>query len=102
MELSLLLDDYGIIVISVPNMIGISYLVQRLLTRYLGTEKDGYLSKKDLFNVFFLKDTSALEDRFCVGHLGFNHEKMENYFSDDFLILKKKNLISQIVYVIRK
>ena len=100
-DLATLIDNDGIIVISVPNMIGLSYFIQWIAFKPLGVI-DRPMSKKNLFKSCFLKDTSDLEKQRYVGHLGFNHEKMEDYIKKEFKILEKKNIISQMIYIIKK
>ncbi len=100
-ELFSLINKQGIIVISVPNMVGMPFLVQRLALKLFGLHKEP-ISMNNLLKAVFLKDTSDLEKRWTGGHLGFNHKKLENYFKNKFLVLKKKNLFFQTIYVIRK
>jgi 2-polyprenyl-3-methyl-5-hydroxy-6-metoxy-1,4-benzoquinol methylase len=96
-----LIEEDGIIVITVPNMIGISFFIQHVLHRPFGLGKQ-QISIRNLLKASFLRDTKDLERYWNGGHLGFNHEKMESYFKKEYRILKKKNIISQVVYIIQK
>jgi len=100
-ELFTLLDDGGLIVISVPKMSGISFLIQRfgLMTFRMHREP---ISIINLLKASLLEDTSDLEKQWNGGHLGFNHKKLEAYLRDEFQIVKKKNLLFQVLYVIRE
>lgn len=100
-DLATLIDKDGIIVISVPNMIGLSYFIQWISFKPFGIAERP-ISQKNLFKACFLGDTSNLEKQCNIGHLGFNHKKMENYIKREFRILKKKNIISQMIYIIKK
>ncbi len=99
-QLFTLLDDDGIIVISVPKMIGIPFLLQRLGLRIFRSIRDPIsiinLAKSVLGN------TTALEWEWSGGHLGFNHKKLEILLRNEFKIVKKKNLLFQVEYVIKK
>lgn len=100
-EVSTLIDEHGLIVISVPKMVGISFLIQRIglaITRSLRES----ISLSDLFKACFLNDTTGLEKRWKGGHLGFNHRKLESYLKNEFRLLKKRDLLFQVVYIIKK
>jgi len=100
-EVSTLIDEHGLIVISVPKMVGIPFLIQRIglaITRSLRE----LISLSDLFKACFLNDTTGLEKQWKGGHLGFNHRKLESYLKNEFRLLKKRDLLFQVVYVIKK
>jgi 2-polyprenyl-3-methyl-5-hydroxy-6-metoxy-1,4-benzoquinol methylase len=104
-ELFNLIDKDGIIVISVPNMVGIPFLVQRAGLFLFNAERDK-LSMPELLRATFLNDTTTLEQRWQewhmsqTRHIGFNHQKLESYLREKFNILKVKNIFFQILYVI--
>lgn len=65
-ELFDLIDERGIIVISVPNMVGIPFLLQRLGFFLLGANREP-ISKTNLFRASFFNDTSDLEKQWRGG-----------------------------------
>lgn len=102
-DLSSLIDNDGIIIISVPKMIGLSFLVQRIGLSLMNMERAKY-SLKDMLKSAFLNDTSEVEKYWVpyITHQGFNHKKLEKYLKEEFLLVKKKDDFFQVVYVIRK
>jgi len=101
-EISSLIHDDGLIIISVPNMVGISFLVQRMGLSILGLYKDK-LTWKELFKTGFLNKTDELEERWQFEtHVGFNHKKLERYMQKEFQIVGKSNIFFQTVYSIKK
>jgi 2-polyprenyl-3-methyl-5-hydroxy-6-metoxy-1,4-benzoquinol methylase len=98
-----LIDDNGICIISVPKMVGLTYLIQYVGLKVfnLYVEK---LSLKNLIKAALLSDTHDLEKNWrpLYGHIGFNHIMFEKYLKDDFIIEKKVNDLFQVVYSIKK
>ena len=100
-ELSGLIDESGMIVISVPKMIGISFLLQRLGLFLSGAHREP-ISMNNVLRASLFDDTTDLEKRWQGGHLGFNHKKLESHLGKEFHILKKKTLLFQLVYVCQR
>ena len=100
-EVSTLVDDDGIIVISVPKMIGISFLIQRAGLTFFRINRER-ISTKDLIKAGIFNDTSNLEKQWNGDHLGFNHKKLEQYIRSGFKIFEKRNDLFQVIYVIGK
>jgi len=100
-EVSNLIDENGLIVISVPKMIGIPFLIQRIALAITRSRRES-ISPSDLFKACFLNDTTGLEKQWNGQHLGFNHRKLESYLKNEFRLLKKRDLLFQVVYVIKK
>ncbi|MCL0090481.1 class I SAM-dependent methyltransferase [Dehalococcoidia bacterium] len=100
-ELFDLIDERGIIVISVPNMVGIPFLLQRHGFFLLGANREP-ISKTNLFRASFFNDTSDLEEQWRGGHLGFNHKKLESHLEKEFCILKRKNVVFQLMYICQR
>lgn len=100
-ELFNLIDEDGIIIISVPNMIGISFLLQRIGFLILNVKREK-ISLTDLLKVTLFNDTTNLEKNWQGGHFGFNHKKLEYRLKKEFTILKKKNIIFQVLYKIAR
>ena len=97
-ELSSLIDERGIIVISVPNMVGIPFLLQRLGLFLLSANREP-ISKTNLVRASLFNDTSDLEKQWQKRHLGFNHKKLEKHLEKEFYILKRRNILFQLIYV---
>lgn len=100
-ELFTLLDDDGIIVMSVPKMVGIPFLLQRVGLALFGLQREP-ISYVHLLKASFLNDTTELERNWDGDHLGFNHLKLEPYLKKEFDILTKKDIVFQMLYVITK
>ncbi len=98
-ELSGLVEKDGVIVLTVPKMIGISFLLQRLGLFVLNKEREP-LSMSDLLRASLFNDTKNLESQWDYGHLGFNHKKLEECLKNNFKIIKKKNIIFQVAYIL--
>ncbi len=96
-----LIEDRGLIVISVPNMVGIFFLLQRLGLLLLDAHREP-ISTANLLRASFCNDTSDLEKQWRGGHLGFNHQKLESHLQEGFRILKSKNILFQLVYVCQR
>ncbi len=102
-EVSTLICQTGTIVISVPKMIGMAFLIQRVGLSLFRMNRER-ISTKDLIRSSIFNDTSNLEKQWSGGHLGFNHKKLERCIrlGNEFDILEKRNGLFQIIYVIRK
>lgn len=102
-ELFTLIDKTGIIIVSVPNMVGIPFLLQRFGLFFLNVERET-ISKTHLFKASLLGRTTDLEQQWegwhigRIGHLGFNHHKLERHMTKEFQILKRKNILFQVIY----
>lgn len=94
-----LIDENGIIVISVPNMIGPPFLLQRLGLFLLGSGREP-ISKINLLRAGLFNNTTNLEQQWREGHLGFNHQKLERQLYKKLRLIDRKNIIFQIIYVI--
>ena len=100
-EVSTLIDENGLIVISVPKMVGMPLLIQRIGLAITRSRRQS-ISLSELFKACFLNDTRGLEKQWDGGDLGFNHRKLESYLKNEFRVLKKRALPLQVVYVIKK
>jgi 2-polyprenyl-3-methyl-5-hydroxy-6-metoxy-1,4-benzoquinol methylase len=97
-----LIDKDGIIVMSVPNMVGLPFLLQRV-GLFLTGAKRGKLSASELVKAVLFNDTITLEKRWYDGtHLGFNHMKLEPYLKEKFNIIEKKDILFQVIYVMSR
>lgn len=98
-DLFTLIDEKGIVVLSVPNMVGIPFLLQRLGLFLLRQQREP-ISLIDILRASFFSDTNRLEKKWVGGHLGFNHKRLEKYLCKDFKIIKKLNTCFFITYVL--
>ncbi|WP_019176650.1 class I SAM-dependent methyltransferase [Methanomassiliicoccus luminyensis] len=96
-ELSKLSDN---IVLSVPVMVGIPFLLQRIGFEILNVDSEE-LSLKDLLTVGLFYNTDEVEKRWDHGHVGFDHRKLENVMDGPFEIVKKRSGFFQNVYHIK-
>ncbi|RLG29559.1 hypothetical protein DRO03_06980 [Methanosarcinales archaeon] len=100
-QVSTLIDEDGIIVISVPKMVGITFLFQRVGLTIFRMKRER-ISLKDLIKASIFNDTSNIEKKWDGGHVGFNYKKLEKCIRNEFDILQKRNDLFQIIYVIGK
>ena len=100
-EVFSLVEDNGIVIISVPKMVGPSFLIQRLGLKMLGMYRE-LISFTDLWKAVLFCDTSGLEKKWTREHLGFNHKTLENVLKEDFVIHKRKDLFFQMIYIVGK
>lgn len=100
-QLADLLEPGGSIVMSVPTMVGVPFLIQRMALATLGIWREP-MSTRSLLKAAFLKDTSDLEPGWDGGHLGFNHLRLEEALRGRFRIEKRSNLGFQMIYLIQR
>jgi 2-polyprenyl-3-methyl-5-hydroxy-6-metoxy-1,4-benzoquinol methylase len=93
-------DDDALILISVPNMAGLSFLIQRIGITLLGLTKEP-IALTDILKAGFMYNTDALEKKWNGGHLGFNQNKMETHLRKYFRLLHIQDIFFQTVYVIK-
>ena len=91
----------GRIVVSVPNMVGISLLVQhvglRVTRRYVEP-----ISVSELARGVVLRDVASMEKRWNNDdHLGFNHRLLERRFGEIGRVEVRRNLGFSVFYVIQ-
>lgn len=95
-----LLDPGGRVVVSVPTMVGLPFLLQRVALRGLRMRRHE-IGARDLVNAVVGRNTDALEPAWTSGsHLGFNHLKLERHMHERFRIVGRRNLIFTQVYVV--
>jgi 2-polyprenyl-3-methyl-5-hydroxy-6-metoxy-1,4-benzoquinol methylase len=97
--LSLLQPD-GIIIASVPRMVGMGFLIKYLIQVgfHMPTEKIGI---GDLLRASFFKDTARLEPRWSGAHIGFNHLLLTRALRARFDVQVSGTLTS-VFYTIRR
>jgi len=100
-EIADLIAKEGIMVVSVPNMVGIFFLIQRVGLALTHSLRET-LSVRELLKASLLNNTAGLEKRWDGGHLGFNHRKLENRMKLEFRILKKSHIMFQVLYLITR
>jgi len=99
-ELLGLLEPGGIVVVSVPVMVGLPFLVQRIVLRALGLHREA-IAARDLAKAVLRRDTDGLEPSWTGdAHLGFNHLKLEARLRERFTIVARRNLFFTRLYVV--
>jgi 2-polyprenyl-3-methyl-5-hydroxy-6-metoxy-1,4-benzoquinol methylase len=106
-----MLDESGKIIISVPKMVGISFLIQYAGLSFLGINRYE-ISLRNVLKAGILKDTSDVENGcvpsekyglyFSQQHIGFNHLKLEKYMQKEFRIRRKVDDLFQVLYVLER
>ena len=99
-DISTLIDDDGFMVVTVPRMVGLSFLIQRIGLALLGLYREP-LSLINLIKASFLSNTDELEKNWDGGHIGFNHRKLEKHLKKGFRY-SRKLMLFQVVYIITK
>ena len=99
-ELSTLIDK-GIIVVSLPKMVGLPFILQRIGLRALKMWREP-ISLKDLIRAGIFNDTRYLEKKWeWDRHLGFNHKKLEKALKTHFRIEKKQDNFFELVWLLK-
>ena len=100
-ELFTLAAPGATIVLSVPNMVGLPFAVQRMGLAATGSAREP-IATRDLVRAVVLKDVDRLEpgwERHM--HLGFNHRKLERAMRRELDVVGKRDLIFSKVYAVR-
>jgi len=100
-DLFTLVRKDGVIVISVPIMVGAPFLIQRIGLALTNSYRES-ISFREIIKSVLFGDTATLENRWNGGHLGFNHIKLEQKLNTEFHIIKKINLLFQVIYLIKE
>ena len=89
------------IVLSVPNMVGLPFAIQRVGLAATGSTREP-IAARDLVRAVVLKDVDRLEPKWQRhSHLGFNHRKLERAMRREFDVVGKRDLIFSKVYAVR-
>lgn len=98
-KVSRLLEAGGLLVITVPKMVGPAFLLQRMGLALLGAYREP-ISLKNLLKAGLFNNTTELEQNWDGNHLGFNHIKLEKCIRKHFQIVKKVDIFFQVVYIL--
>lgn len=96
-----LLDPDGVIVISIPKMVGLPFLVKYAVQNALGMHHER-MDMRSILRAGLLKDTEALEPQWTGGHMGFNNAKLERELARTFEVVRKRDLGFSEFYVVRR
>jgi 2-polyprenyl-3-methyl-5-hydroxy-6-metoxy-1,4-benzoquinol methylase len=97
-----LLRDDGVVIVTVPTMVGPAFAVQRAVLAACGMQRES-LSRKELFDAVVRRRTDALEPRWNPwAHLGFNHLKLERALAGRLRIVEHRNLVFSQLYVVAR
>lgn len=97
-----LLDHDGFIVISVPKMVGVSFLVKYLLQNYVMGVKHDRMTLKHLTRSVLFKNTDELEPAWQGGHVGFNHLKLDTLLNKTFVVSRRRETVISCLYLITR
>lgn len=100
-QLFSLLTPDGLIVASVPKMVGLSFLVKYAAQSAMRMPHE-HQTFGQLMRSTFLRDTEALEPHWTGRHNGFNHLKLERAMAERFRIVRRKNMFATAMYVIAR
>ena len=94
-----LLRPGGVVIVSVPKMVGPWLILKSIVQKVLRLQGDG-LSLLELVRAGLLYDTSALESRWSGGHVGFNHRKLESALRKRFHVLERRESLMSAFYAV--
>ncbi len=102
-ELKDLIHSNGLIVISVPIMVGIPFLLQYFGLKVFRMCRSEYqkMSFLDVMKASFLKDVRKFEALWEGDHIGFSHLTFEKYLRKDFQIVRKVSTLVNSIYLLR-
>ena len=97
-----LLEPNGVIVASVPNMVGVAFLLQRIALSAGGLHRDP-IGFRQLFDSIVHKDTTALEpDWTPETHLGFNHVKLLDALHECAYVIEHRSLFVEEMFLLSR
>jgi 2-polyprenyl-3-methyl-5-hydroxy-6-metoxy-1,4-benzoquinol methylase len=96
-----LLEPGGVIIVSVPKMMGGAFLLKYLVQATLRMHKEP-VSFKDIWRSVVHKDASSLEHRWEGGHVGFNEHKLERLIVERYDVVERKNLAATLMWKLRR
>ena len=100
-RLSAVLTSDGVIIVSVPNMIGVSLLAQRLVLAATRKYREP-LSIGELARGVLLHDVSGPQKRWTnIDHLGFNHRALDRALAPSFTIRRRRNIGVNVLYALQ-
>lgn len=105
------LSDEGILIVSVPIMIGLSLMMQFFISRLIGGINREQISIKNLLKAGLLRNYKDLHQKNSKEHMGFNHKYLEHYLEKERIKIEKIRYIPfklktslnfGVIYKIRK
>jgi 2-polyprenyl-3-methyl-5-hydroxy-6-metoxy-1,4-benzoquinol methylase len=97
-----LLEPNGVIVASVPNMVGLPFLLQRIALSATRLHRDP-IGPLQMFNSIVRKDTTALEPNWTPEtHLGFNHLKLLDALQERTYVLEHRSLFFEEMFLLSR
>ena len=96
-----LLKSDGVIIVSVPRMVGTGYLLKHLIQATLRMPHEK-VSMGEVLRAGFLGQTAMLEPRWNGGHVGFNDLKMSHLLHENFVVEAKRTTLISRFFVLRR
>jgi 2-polyprenyl-3-methyl-5-hydroxy-6-metoxy-1,4-benzoquinol methylase len=96
-----LLDADGMLIASVPRMVGPTFLAKHLAMVATGMHVEKF-TFRDLIRSGIFYDTSTVEPRWVNGHLGFNHLTLIKALREKFDVTVHETLVSPFLIIRRK
>ncbi len=98
-DLLSLLADGGIIVLSVPRMVGWPFFARHVIQRVLGMHYEP-VTFRQLWRASVLRSTDELEPLWTRYHIGFNELKLDEHLRRSFRIETKRRTLANVFYVL--
>jgi SAM-dependent methyltransferase len=97
-----LLEPNGVVVASVPNMVGLPFLLQRIALSAANPHRDP-IGPRQLFDSIVRKDTTALEPSWTPEtHLGFNHLELLGALRERMYVLEHRSLFFEEMFLLSR
>jgi SAM-dependent methyltransferase len=97
-----LLEPNGIVLVGVPNMVGLPFLIQRIVLSASRLHRDPITSAQ-MFKAIVRKDTTELEPHWHPEtHLGFNHVKLLDFLRQRAYVLGHRSLLFEEMFLLSR
>ena len=96
-----LLQPEGVIIISVPRMVGLLFFIKYLMQWSLRLPTEP-MQWREVFRSAFLRDTRNLEPLWNGSHVGFNHLKLTEVLRSRFHLVECRGGLTSVFYVIAR
>jgi 2-polyprenyl-3-methyl-5-hydroxy-6-metoxy-1,4-benzoquinol methylase len=100
-EMFRLLVPGGVMIISVPKMVGPAFLAKYAVQTALGMHRER-VSATELFRAGLLLDASPLEPHWSGGHIGFDQRRLARLVKDRVDVLEQRSLTATLMWAIRR
>lgn len=94
------LNPGGMFIISVPVMVGLPFLLQRLGLSLFRLRREP-ITVAQMFRAGLLCDTRELESMWNHEHLGFNHKHLRDHLDEHYRVIRAQHDFFQVLYAVQ-